>query len=504
MDSDLPSPKRTRFAPSPTGRLHIGGARTALYSYLLAQQSGGQFILRIEDTDQKRFVPGAEDEIKESLRWMGILWDEGPDVGGPFGPYRQSERKAIYQEHANQLVQSGHAYPCFCSPQRLSELRQIQQKRKEPTRYDGLCRRLSNEEASERVLSGESHVIRFKTPREGRTEAVDHLVGTIVVENEQLDDYILIKSDGVPVYHLAVVVDDHRMAITHAMRSAEWLPTFPLHVLLYQAFGWEQPVWIHPSVLLNPSGKGKMSKRDQAQLKGGAQAIYPLDMRDFGYLPEAVNNWLALMGWSYDDRTEFFSMTDLIEKFSLEKMSPSAAAVNYSKLDHFNGLHIRNLSIDELTERVKPFFDTAGVLTSDSLLKRIVPLIQDRIRTLDEAVSMAGFFFQDEVHPIAEELVGKGMSIEESIAASERTLQTLSDVDSFLSPALESNLRSLADEMALKPGQLFGILRVAVTGQKVSPPLFESMEIIGREKTMLRITHATKLLRGLASRGHAP
>jgi glutamyl-tRNA synthetase len=309
-------PARTRFAPSPTGRTHIGGARTALYDFLLSRQTGGKFVLRIEDTDVKRTVPGAEAELMESLRWLGIEWDEGPDVGGPFGPYRQSERKPIYHEHAQALLAGGHAYYCFCSPERLAQMRQDQQKRKEPPRYDGRCRDLATVESRARVNQGEPSVIRFRTPREGTTTAVDLLRGPITVDNATIDDYVLLKSDGLPVYHLAVVIDDHLMEITHAIRGAEWLPTFPLHVLVVRALGWSEPTWVHLSVFLNPSGKGKMSKRHAVDPKGGALSIYPLDLRDLGYLPEAVVNWLALMGWSYDDHTGIFTIADLIERFS--------------------------------------------------------------------------------------------------------------------------------------------------------------------------------------------
>jgi glutamyl-tRNA synthetase len=300
------NPARTRFAPSPTGRTHIGGARTALYDYLLARQTGGKFVLRIEDTDAKRLVPGAEQEIMDSLRWLGLEWDEGPDVGGPFGPYRQSERKPVYHQHAQALLASGHAYTCFCSPERLAQMRQDQQKRKQPPRYDGRCRDLAPQEARSRLDQGESAVVRFRTPREGTTTAVDLLRGPITVENSTIDDYVLLKSDGLPVYHLAVVVDDHLMEITHAVRGSEWLPTFPLHVLVARALGWTEPVWVHLSIFLNPSGKGKMSKRHAVDPKGGALSIYPLDLRDLGYLPEGVINWLALMGWSYD-HTEIFT-----------------------------------------------------------------------------------------------------------------------------------------------------------------------------------------------------
>lgn len=260
------TPARVRFPPSPTGHMHLGSARTALYNYLLARQTGGQFILRIEDTDTKRFVPGAEEEIMNGLHWLGIDWDEGPDKGGPNGPYRQSERITIYQEYAKKLINSDQAFYCFCTPERLARVREDQQKRKEPPHYDGTCRKLSRAEAEARINSGEKHVIRFKTPRDGSTTVHDHLRGDITVENHNLDDYILVKSDGWALYHLAAMVDDHLMKITHVIRGSEWLPTFPLHGLIYRAFGWEEPVWVHLSIFLKPSGKGKMSKRESADL----------------------------------------------------------------------------------------------------------------------------------------------------------------------------------------------------------------------------------------------
>ena len=490
-------PARVRFAPSPTGRFHIGSARTALYDFLLAHQSGGQFILRIEDTDRNRFDPQAEKEYYEALRWLGLEWDEGPDIGGPYAPYRQSERTEIYRQIAEELIEKGHAYHCFCSPDRLTQVRQLQQKRKEPTRYDGHCRRLSLNEARERALGGESHVIRFKTPQEGQTIAVDLLRGPITVDNQTIDDYILVKSSGMPVYHLAAMADDHLMKITHVLRGSEWLPTFPLHVLIYEAFGWQQPIWIHLSVLLNPSGKGKLSKRSAADPKGGAKALFVNDISEMGYIPQAVINWLSLMGWSFDDHSEFFPMEDLIEKFSVEKLSPSPAAVNFSKLDHFNGLYIRSLSTNELAERLLPFFTKAGIDADLPGIKVLVPLIQERIRTLDEAAGMAGFFFQPDVHPQPSELVGKKMSAQESAHAAERSYEVIQAMPEIKSELLEHALRDLADELGVKAGQLFGILRVAVTGQKVSPPLIESMVIIGIEKVLARIEHAVKILNSL-------
>ncbi len=496
MEKDLQQ-VRVRFAPSPTGRFHIGSARTALYDYLIAQKTGGQFILRLEDTDQKRFDPKSEPEFYESLRWLGLHWDEGPDIGGPYAPYRQSERMPIYHDYAQQLMERGHAYYCFCSPERLNQLRQDQQKRKEPPRYDGLCRDLSSSEAQSRMDSGESAVIRFKTPREGRTTCNDMLRDPIEVENATIDDYILVKSSGMPVYHLAAMVDDHLMEITHVLRGSEWLPTFPLHVMIYQAMEWEQPHWVHLSVLLNPSGKGKLSKRSAEGVKGGAQAIFALDLREMGYLPEAVNNWISLMGWSYDDHTEFFKMDDLIEKFTLERLNPSPAAVNYSKLDHFNGLHIRELQSEDLTSRIKPFFEKAQIDVDDDLLDDITPLIRERIHTLDEAVDMAGFFFHPEITPDPQELVGKNLTPEESAHAASRASEVLASLDTWDLETMETSLRDLAEKLDLSAGQLFGILRVAVTGQRVSPPLIESMQLIGKGEVLRRIDQAADKLQAL-------
>lgn len=488
-----PTPARVRFAPSPTGRFHIGGARTALYDFLLARQTGGQFILRIEDTDRKRFIPGAEEEIMDSLHWLGLEWDEGPDIGGPFGPYNQSERTQIYKQHAEILVERGNAYPCFCSPERLSQVRKQQSKIKQPPRYDGLCRRLAPEEAQARVQAGESHVIRFKTPRDGSTTAVDLLRGPITVENANLDDYILLKSNGFPVYHLAAIVDDYLMKITHVLRGSEWLPTFPLHVLIYQAMGWDQPIWVHLSVFLNPSGKGKMSKRH-----AGVKAIYVLDLKQMGYLPEGLLNWISLMGWSFDDHTEFFSIQELIECFSLQKLNPSPAAVDYKKLDHFNGHHIRNLPTEDLAHRMRPFYETAGLVVDDAQLSQITPLVQKRIRTLEEAVEISGFFFRETVKPDPAQLIGKNMTPSESAKAIRQAYQVIEALPSMDIEPLETALRFLADEISLKAGQLFGILRVAVTGQRVSPPLIESMAYIGKVEVLARIERSIALLEAQA------
>jgi glutamyl-tRNA synthetase len=497
--NDLIQPVRVRFAPSPTGRIHLGGARTALFNFLLARQTGGQFILRIEDTDRKRFVPGAEEELMESLRGLGLDWDEGPDVGGPHAPYRQSARKDIYQHYAEQLIQSGHAYYCFCSPQRLEQLRQEQLKRKENPHYDGLCRRLPPEEAAARAAAGEPHVIRFKMPDEGFITCHDYLRGDITVENRNLDDYIIVKSDGLALYHLAAMVDDHLMEITHVIRGSEWLSTFPLHVHIIRAFGWQAPVFAHLSVFLKPSGKGKMSKRESAELIKDGYSIFVKDLLDLGYVPEAVDNWIALMGWSYDDRTEFFTLPDLIEKFSLERLNPSPAAINFTKLDHFNGLHIRAMDDLELARRVTVFLEREGYPVDEGKLLQIIPILRERLQTLDDAAPIAGFFFKDEVHPNPEELVPKGMTPDQAALAARQALQVLENLPVFTHETAEAPLRALAEELGIKAGQLFSILRVAVTGQTVSTPLLESMAIIGREAVLQRVRNAVAILEQMAS-----
>ncbi len=491
------TPVRVRFAPSPTGHLHIGGARAALYNFLLARQSGGQFILRIEDTDRKRFVPGAEEEFMESLRWLGLEWDEGPDKGGPVGPYRQTERASLYRAYAEQLVEQGHAYYCFCSPERLRRLREEQRRKKLPPRYDGHCRHIPPEEAKRRVQAGEPHVIRFKTPTEGSITVHDLIRGDITVANKDIDDYILLKSDGLPTYHLAVVVDDHLMRITHVLRGAEWLGTFPLHGHLYRAFGWPEPVWVHLSTFLKPSGKGKISKRDADIFRKGHKSVMVRDLRDFGYLPEAVNNWIALMGWSYDDRTEFFTMDDLIAKFRLERLKPSPAAVNFKKLDHFQGLHVRALPPAELARRLVPFYRRAGFAVQAKDLEPIVPLIQTRITTLDEAPALTAFLFRAEVTPDPQELVPKGLTPQQALEVARRVLHLLEELPDVRAQTTEEPLRRLVEELGLTRRQVFGLIRVATTGQRVSPPLFESLELLGRERVLARLRQAIALLEAL-------
>ncbi len=488
------NPVRVRFAPSPTGHFHIGGARTALYNYLLARQTGGQFILRIEDTDLKRNTPEALEELMEALRWLGIQWDEGPDIGGLYAPYTQRARKEIYLQHAEKLIESRHAYRCFCTPERLKQLREQQQRDKQQPRYDGTCRTLSAEQSAARAAAGEKFVVRFKAPKEGATTVQDLLRGDITVENQTLDDFILVKSDGFALYHLAAMVDDHLMGITHVFRGVEWLGTFPLHVLILRAFGWELPVFCHLSVFLKPSGKGKMSKRDVSS----EQSIFVLGLRDLGYLPEAVNNWIALMGASFGAEEKLLSLEEMVAGFDLGHLTPSAARVNFEKLDYFNGAYIRKMPPEAIAAYVKPAFTQAGLEADDAMLVQIAPLIRERLVTFDDAVPMAGFFFRAEGSPAPEELGAKGLTPAQSHAALARAHDLLAALpEPWTHPALEEPLRALAEELGHKPGQLFGILRAAVTGQTVSPPLIESMVVIGRAKVLERTSKALATLQDM-------
>lgn len=486
-------PARTRVAPSPTGHMHLATARVALYDYLLARKTGGQFILRIEDTDVSRTVPGAEQEIIDGLRWLGLNYDEGPDIGGPYGPYRQTDRREIYHAHVNTLVNNGHAYPCFCTPEKLERVRQEQQKRRENPHYDGTCRLLIPDEAAHRIANGEKYIIRFKMPREGTTVAVDHLRGEIVTENKQLNDQVLLKSDGLPTYHLAAMVDDHEMGITHVLRGSEWLGTFPLHVNIVRAFGWDEPVWVHLSVFLKPSGKGKLSKRDTTLAMTDGYSVFIKDMNELGFTPEGVNNWIALMGWGVAE-DDVMNLEQMVERFSIDSLTPSPAAINFQKLDHFNATHIRLFTTEDLAARIKPYFTRQGLIVNDEILLKIIPLIRERLVTLDECLAFGSFFFNEDVTPNPEDLIAKGLDAKQSAEIAQRAYQILVEQPDISHERCEPPLRAYVEESGLNANQVFGILRVATTGQKVSPPLFESMEIIGREKCLQRIKNAIEIL----------
>jgi len=481
------------MAPSPTGRFHLGSARTALYNYLFTRKVGGQFILRIEDTDQKRYVPGAEEEIINGLEWLGIIPDESPVHGGDYGPYRQTERREIYHQHSWELVEKGFAFPCFCTPEKLEKVRQEQLARKENTRYDGTCRNLDHDEARHRVKAGEKYVIRFKMPKEGSTSAEDLLRGPITIENTALDDSVLLKSDGLPTYHMAAMVDDHLMKISHVIRGSEWLSTFALHVNILRAFGWDEPTWVHLSVFLKPSGKGKMSKREAAEAIKDGHSIFIGDLKELGYIPEGVLNWIVLMGWGVAE-DEVMTLEQMIERFNIDTLTPSPAAINFQKLDHFNGAHIRLLTIEDLAARIKPYFTAANLEVDNDVLLKITPLIRERLVTLDDCLAFASFFFKEDVQPNPEDLIARELDTKQSAEIAKRVYEILASLPDISHQTAEPPMRAYVESSGLNANQVFGILRAAVTGQKVSPPLFESMEIIGREKVLQRLKNAIGVL----------
>jgi len=495
-EGDLPV--RVRFAPSPTGGFHVGGLRSALFNWLFARHHGGAFILRIEDTDQTRYDPEAQADLLDGLRWLGLDWDEGPEVGGDYGPYFQSQRRDLYHKYARQLVESGHAYHCFCSSERLAHLRQEQMQRKEDPGYDRLCRNLDPAQAAGRVAGGESHVVRLKMPLDGQTTFHDLIRGDISVDNSTQDDLILLKSDGYPTYHLANVVDDHRMGITHILRADEWISTAPRHVRLYQAFGWEMPAIAHLPVVLDPSGKGKMSKRKKVSAGGQEMPVHVRDFRAAGYLPEAMFNFLALVGWSYDGHTELMTREEIVQRFSIRRINPAPAAFNYDKLDHVNGVYIRGLAPDDLTGRLMPFLERAGLAADRETVTRIVPLIRERMKRLEEAPGLVDFFFAEELPDYDPALlIPKKMDQAGTRVLLGQSRAVLAEASPFTHDSLEAALRSLAEAIGLKVGQVFAPIRVAVCGRTVAPPLFGTLEVLGRERVLKRVDLALEKLKTL-------
>jgi len=471
-------PIRVRFAPSPTGYPHVGNIRTALFNWLFARHYGGSFIVRIEDTDVTRKVKGAVEAILDGLRWLGLDWEEGP--------YYQSQRLELYHEAAKRLVSQGDAYYCYCSPQRLEEMRAEQVRRKQPPGYDRRCRGLSQKERAEKEAEGITPVVRFKTPLGGQTRFSDLIWGEVVFQNDTLDDFVLLKSDGYPTYHLANVVDDHLMEISHILRAEEWLSSTPRHLLLYQALGFKPPQFAHLPMILG-TDRAKLSKRH------GAVSI--TEYQKQGYLPEAMVNFLALLGWSLDDKTEIIPRQELISSFSLERISRTAAVFNRDKLDWMNGVYIRSLSVEDFTQRALPFLDSGLPLEvkrplSIKYVRQVMPLIQERARTLAEVAELAQFFFIEKLEYAPSLLIGKGMSQESATQALGAVKQRLERLEAFDAESLEAVLRPLAGELGLKTGQFFGELRVAVTGRTAAPPLFQTMSVLGKERCLRRIEEA--------------
>jgi len=490
---------RARMAPSPTGYFHLGSARTALYNWLFARHHGGAFILRIEDTDRSRYHPDALPDMLTSLRWLGLCWDEGPEVGGAYGPYYQSDRLPLYAQHAAQLLQEGKAYNCYCSPERLERMRAEQRAANLPLGYDRHCRYLTQKQIADYEAQGIRPVVRLAVPLEGTTEFDDLLRGHIVVNNSQLDDQVLLKSDGYPTYSLAVVVDDHLMAITHILRGDEWLATVPKLKLLFDAFGWQMPVQAHLPTILDPSGKGKLSKRkkrpdDGATYPSRQMLTYIHEFRQAGYLPEAMVNYLALLGWSYDGQTEFFSRSELVQLFTIDRVSKSPSAFSYDKLDYMNAAYIRRLGRSDLAGRLLTLLRDEGIVADVETVLRLVPLVQERITTLRDVLSVADFAFGAEPQYDAELLIQKNMDAESTLQALHAAREALARLEGWSEASLEERLRALAAELGLKAGQLFGTLRVAVTGRTVAPPLFGTLDVIGREAVLRRLARAEEML----------
>jgi glutamyl-tRNA synthetase len=468
---------RVRFAPSPTGYPHLGNIRTALFNWVFARHNHGVFILRIEDTDVARMVEGATDVILDSLHWLGLDWDEGP--------YFQSQRLELYREVADRLLNNGLAYRCYCSPKRLESMRQEQMKRKQPPGYDRHCRNLTEKERAEQEASGTIPVVRFKSPLEGQTSFDDLLRGQIVFENSTLDDFVLLKSDGYPTYHLANIVDDHLMEISHVLRADEWLSSTPRHVLLYQALGWQPPQFAHLPMILG-SDRSKLSKRH------GATSI--IEYKEQGYLPEAMFNFLALLGWSLDDKTELLTPDEIIKHFSLERISTTAAVFNKDKLEWMNGVYLRGLSLEEFTRRAMSFLEKG--LPSEvkrpldvSYIGRIIPLVQERARTLAEVPQLSDFFFVDKLEYDAGLLLGK-IDKGEALKSLRVSADKMNDLKNWDAASLEAVFRPLADELKLKTGVFFGLLRVVVTGRTAAPPLFQTMDVLGKERCLKRLEMA--------------
>jgi len=477
---------RVRFAPSPTGFLHVGSLRTILFNYLIAKKGKGKLILRIEDTDQKREVSGAVEGLIDIIDWLGIKFDEGPHIGGDFGPYIQTQRLDIYKKYVNELLASKKAYYCFCSAERLERMRSDQQAKKLPPRYDRNCRDLTEKEIQERIQKGENFVIRQKMPIGGETKVYDELRGEISFKNQDLEDQVLIKSDGVPTYQFASVIDDHLMEISHILRGEEWISSFPKNALLYQAFDWKIPKFIHMPLSLNKEG-GKLSKRQ------GDVAVE--DYRAKGYLPEALMNFSVLQGWHPKNDNEIFNLDELEKEFKIEDMGTSPAIFDIDKLDYFNGYYIRQKSIDELLVLCKPFLKeilTAAAnesKTTDEYIKKVIELEQERLKKLSEISELTEFFFSDELDYESDLLIWKKLSkndIKENLV---ELVDRLKDIEekSWTKINIEKLLIDYIKSKEAKVGDYLWPMRVALTGRKASPGPFEVAEVLGKNTSLGRI-----------------
>ncbi len=482
---------RVRFAPSPTGHLHIGGARTALFNYLYARRQNGVFVLRIEDTDAERSTDESVQMILHDLKWMGLTWDEGPDVGGAYGPYFQTQRMDLYRQKLDFLLEHELAYPCFCSAEMLEKKREQAMATGQQPKYDGTCRGLSASQAQARVAAGEPYVVRLKVPTEGSTVIDDKIRGKMVFENAVLDDWVLARTNGLPTYNFAVVVDDAAMKITHIIRGDDHISNTPRQILLYQALGEELPAFAHVPMILG-SDKTRLSKRHGATAVGA--------YAEEGFLPQTMINYLALLGWAFDDKTTLFSREQLIEKFSLKKVSKNPAVFDPAKLQWMNGMYIRQLAVEEYIARAVPYLIKAG-LVSEAMTPeqkiwagRVALLVKEHVKVFNELPGHVTYFFGESV--VVEEAALAKLQLANERPEIFRTLhQKLTMLESFTHAGLEECMKAFIAEAQVKFGDLVHPLRAAVTGRANSPSIFEVLELLGKERTLRRLAD------GLASVG---
>lgn len=507
MNAPTPtSPVRTRFAPSPTGTMHLGALRTALFTWLWARHNAGDFILRIEDTDSRRFEPSSIASIISGMKWLGLDWDEGPDIGGRYGPYTQSERGDLYRQVADDLLAAGHAYRCFCTPERLQRVREAQVAAGKPRRYDRTCRYLTPEQVRAKLAAGQPFTVRLAMPTEGSITFPDLIRGDVTVDAATLQDPVILKSDGMALYHLAVVVDDHFMDISHVLRGQEWLATAPYHFTLYRALGWTPPVTVHLPVILNPNGKGKMSKRKPV-IDGQAYPVHVHDFINAGYLPDAMFNFLSLLGWTPDAEQELFQRDELIERFDIARIVPSAAAMPYDKLTWMNGVYIRALNAADFRKAAIPLLAQAFKLSTADVESRpgldyVLPEVQARVKTLEECPGWLGWMFcsaQEMEYTDSKLLIGRKLDVAQSVAVLDKSTCLLETAEAFTPDALHRVFGEAAKKMDLKAGSFFGPVRGALSGKKVSPPLFAMMAALGRDEAMARVANAKMHLHNLAS-----
>ncbi len=487
---------RVRYAPSPTGLQHIGSVRTALINYLYAKSVGGTFILRIEDTDQARSSDEYVQNLYDTFKWLGVAWDEGPDVGGPAGPYVQSERSELYRKHAMGLIERGMAYPCFCDAKRLEEMRKSQEAAKSGSGYDRHCRGIPADEAKRRMEAGEPHVIRLKIPLDESTVFKDLLLGDIEWKNADVNpDPVLLKSDGLPTYHLANIVDDHLMGVTHVLRGQDWLPSTPLHVIMYKAFGWEPPAFCHLP-LVNGEDGHKLSKRH------GSVSLD--EFRAQGYLPEALLNYVGMLGASYEEGKDIYSLAELASSFSIEKLNKAPAVFDYKKLEWFNGQYIRRKTDEELARLIEPYAVEAGLFGDGGKapdeegrrrLKAAIPLVKERISFLKDAAPMMAYLFKTPALPAKEDFIPKKLDGARAVELMETGLGIIGKLATASEEEAEALARSTAEAAGAKLGDLLMPLRVAITGSKVSPPLMGSIRILGGDEAMKRVEKAIGLLK---------